>query len=468
MSDIERLVRAFLAFETRYDVFSLQVRGHCFWDYIRYAVFYECVYSTHNYRDPRMLRPQHYVRETWPLARSFIGELLTPARPYDILVVNYDRTVLIDGKHRNAHMYPFIYELAEAYSILLVDASLLRQIDDGAYPCRILRFRPFHLLDRLKAMRVRWDGRERALMASLAATIRQELGVAVDVHGLARSVFALQLEKYRRYLRLFRKYRPRMLVYTDSGDMKGAIAAAREMGIRTVDLQHSLVSFLNILYNYPDDPKAHAVSLRSDYIFSYGDYWTPEYRLPAKVVPVGYPYLEARLATTPRSECDRGRNIIVIGMLFEKDILVQIAIELARLLPNYRIFYKLRIEDYPDWRSRYPRELQTASNITVIDSNAVSLFEYFSMCAYQIGTNSGGLFEGLAFDLTTFVVEAGWYAEMNGLIEGDHAFLVSTAAEIAEKIRANTRPLRTLSPDKLFKSDSLRNMRRAVDTVASL
>jgi hypothetical protein len=464
-SDIEELARAFLAFETRHDLFALRIGGHSFWDYIRYAVFYECVYTLNDFRDPRMLRSVDYLREAWPLARSLVGELLTPGGAHDILVVNYDRTVVIEGKNRNAHMYPFIQELAGAYSILLVDPSRLRQIDDETYPCHVLPYRPFHVLDRLKARRTRFNSREEALMKALESEIRQEFEIDVDVRGLAASVYALQLAKYERYRTLFGKYRPRMVVYADTANMKGVIAAAREAGIPTVDLQHSLISFLNILYNYPDDPKAHAASVRSDYVFTYGEYWKDEYRLPVRVLPVGYPYLEAQLADVPTRAGDRERNVIVIGMLFEKEILVQTAIELARLLPDHRIFYKLRIEDYEGWRGRYPPELRDAPNITVIDSNATSLFEYFAICGYQIGTNSGALYEGLAFDLTTFVMKAGWYAEMRTLIEGGHAFLASGAAEIAEAIRAGARPPHKLSREEVFRSESRKNIRDAVDGI---
>src|SRR5207245_9545886 len=179
------------------------------------------------------------------------------------------------------------------------------------YPCRILRFRPFHLLDRLKSLRVRYDARERAVMAALGERIRQELGVTVDVQGLARSVYALQLEKYRRYRRVFQKYRPRLVVYADDASMKGALEAARELGIPTVELQHSLVSFLNVLCNYPEDSRARAAAIVPDHVFTYGEYWTNEFRSPVKIVPVGFPYLEERIADSAAAAAERERDSLV-------------------------------------------------------------------------------------------------------------------------------------------------------------
>lgn len=460
--DIAEFTRAFLRFETEHDLFAITVRGHCFWEYIRYAVFNHCIDSRYGYAERRTQRMTDYLRELAWGARALVGEWLTAGTPYDIVVINYNRTNLIEGRPRNVHMFPLVKELAGSYRILLIDRAPTHSIDDDLYPCRILRFRPFHLLDRLTSLLVRYTPRERAVMAEIGARVTQAFGVEVDIHRMAQTVFAWQLRTRKRYLRLFAKYSPGVVVYADDAHLKGVIAAAGMRGIPTVDLQHSLISFLNILYNYPDDPRIHARSIRSDYVFTYGAFWESEYRLPVKLVPVGFPYLEDHLERTPPAPTERERNVIVVGTLFAKDVLVRTALDLARLLPEYTIYYKLRIEDYGDWRSRYPLEFGKTANLKVIDSNETPLLEYFARCGYQVGINSTALYEGLAFGVTTFILKTGWWAEMTRLVDEEAAFLVSTAEEIAAMIRAGARPSHPLTRDQLFRQNSRKNLRDAL------
>lgn len=463
--DIADFTRAFLRFEIENDLFAVTIRGESFWEHLRNSVFNECIYSRHGYAEPKTLRAPDYLRELAHAGRIVLTEWLAPAEPYDIVVVNYDRTNVIDGRPRNVHMFPFISELASGYRILMIDRAATHAGGEGLYPCRVLRFRPFHLIDRVRSRFVRFDPSERTAMAEIAAKVKTAFGVDVDIPALARSVFAFQLVTHRRYMRIFRKYSPRMFVYADDANMKGAIAAARAMAIPTVDLQHSLVSSLNILYHYPDDACARSRAIRSDYVFTYGEFWEREYRAAVRTVSVGFPYLEDKLEQTPPAAVDRTRNIIIVGMLFSKDVLVQTALALARLLPDWTIHYKLRIEDYVDWRSRYPPEFGERPNLKVIDSNETPLLEYFARCGYQVGINSTALYEGLAFGLTTFILKTGWWAEMTRLVDEQAAFLVSTPEEIAEKIQAGATPPRPLPRHQIFRPNSRKNLRDAVEGV---
>jgi len=462
---MERFTKAFLEFEVDHDLFSITVKEHCFWEYIRYSVFYQCVFSHYGNPYRRNLRPFTYVVDGFRSLRLLVRFWRTDWGQYDILAINYDRSSVIDGKKRNIHLYPFIKELADEYKILLVDRSLTNRIDDDAYPCPILEFRPFHFIDRMKSYLVRFEGREQEAMGEIGKKVKDRFGVDVDILLLARSVFAFQLQVRRRYLRILREYSPRMVVYADDANMKGVISAAKTLGIPTVDIQHSLVSSLNILYTYSDTSGVHDRTIRSDYIFTYGSFWREQYRLPVKIVSVGFPYFDERIRKTPQFAGDRTKNIIIIGQRISKAAVVETALALAELLPDYTLYYKLRIEEYEDWRLSYPESFSTTPNLKVIDSHATGLYEWFTRCRYQVGINSTALCEGLAFGLTTFILKTEWYAEMAALIQSECVFLVSSAAEIAERIRENAQPRGKVVTEQLFRPESLRNIREATERI---
>jgi hypothetical protein len=82
-----------------------------------------------------------------------------------------------------------------------------------------------------------------------------------------------------------------------------------------------------------------------------------------------------------------------------------------------------------------------------------------------VGVNSGALYEGLAFGLTTFVLRAGCYEESRELFEQGHAFLVDGAEEIARVIQTGQKPQHSLSRDSLFRPGALVNVEAEITAV---
>jgi hypothetical protein len=315
-----------------------------------------------------------------------------------------------------------------------------------------------------------FNGREGELFADLSAKIQACFGRPVDITALAKNNFLMQSLQYRTYRRLFTKYRPKAIVFCDNANMKAAIEAAHSLGVPTVDLQHSLISFINILYTYPELTH-YPVETISDYILTYGDYWNSAYRLPSKRIAVGFPYLELTSPKLMQATADAKKqsgNIIVISGSYSKEQFIKVSMELADRLPERTIYYKLRLEDYAGWRERYPAEFAAKKNIKVIDNNEIPLYEYFHRCSYQIGVNSTALIEGMAFGLTTFILKTGWYEEMSGLYEQGHVFLVEGAGEIAERVREGLKPPKPLSREELFRPNSLENASQALALAAGI
>jgi len=156
------------------------------------------------------------------------------------------------------------------------------------------------------------------------------------------------------------------------------------------------------------------------------------------------------------------KNIIIISILFSREILTEIALGISELLPEYTIYYKLRSDEYQNWENHYPEKFKKRKNIFVVDSNDLPLYEIFSRCGFQISVNSTAIYEGLAFGLTTFIVKHGWYQEMMRLYEDKHVFLVTSSNEISEIIRNDQKPEKRLTLDEIFKQNSLLNVQHAI------
>lgn len=469
--DTEEFTKAFLAFEQSNSfLFDIRVKGHLLWDYIRYAVFYQVVYAR---MESNPLPPSPRNQNRWgELIRNLWYLLcwsLQKKKFCEIFFINYDRNRWFDGKFVNIHTYAIVDKLHKKYRMLFVDPTSLVVPVEKNYACGVLRSWPFEMIDRLKAHVTFYSAEELTAICNIANKLEAAFHLKIDVLGLIKTYFSYQRQCYKRYLQLFKIYQPRLVMYIDTAGMKGVIEAAHTLGIPTVDLQHSLISHVNILYNYPKIVATKKPPTISDYILTFGEFWHSEYRLPVKKMAVGFPLFEIQENTPWKGKQNfnkKEKNILIISdMFFSKSSFIDTTITLSKQLPDYIIYYKLRPEDYQEWKLRYPKEFIERENVRVIDSDQTPLYEYFKHCSFQVGINSTAIYEGLTYGLTTFILKRGWYEEMKRLYEQNYVFLVSEPKEIAEKIIHRELPKNQFNMKEVLKPDSLQNMQYALEKI---
>ncbi len=121
--------------------------------------------------------------------------------------------------------------------------------------------------------------------------------------------------------------------------------------------------------------------------------------------------------------------------------------------------------EYDCWRDSYFEEFQRCSNIKVIDNDDISIYEYFTLCKYQIGVSSFAIIEGLRFGLMTFILKGFLCTEMEDFIVAGNMFLVSEASEIADKILNGQVLPPMASGDDLICRNSVKNLEKAFEEI---
>ena len=465
---LREYLEEFLKFEEENDFFSLKIKGHRVWDYIRGVLWFQPVSAFWGHTPHSTRTKRHWFGEALKSVAYLFSWLLRKKKQYDIVIVNYDRNRPYDGKDVNITTYPVVKRLASKYSILLLDPASFDVEVEKNYPCDVLRFRPFYLIDvLLSRFFTFYSSRDKKVFEMFEKKLRLKWGAVINIDKKVKQFCAFQARSYETYLKIFTLYRPKVVLYAESGHVKGLIQAAHELGVPAVELQHGIASRTAIFWNYPPSIVDQGLPTLSDYVVTFGKYWHPYYRLPACLMDAGFPYLEGQgkfsNGQNPGHGADSGKNIIIItDCLFSKQCYIQTALALSALLPDYVIYYKLRPDDYKNWRSRYPSALADRPNIKVIDNDDIAFHSYLEICSYQIGINSTGLFEGLAYGLVTFILKTGRYEDMSGLYEPGYVFLVSEVEEITDKIRGGGRPPGRLDMGAVFKANSLHNIEEAI------
>ena len=70
---------------------------------------------------------------------------------------------------------------------------------------------------------------------------------------------------------------------------------------------------------------------------------------------------------------------------------------LSERFPKKKIIYKLRPEEYTNWRKYFPKDLYNRSNVYFVDNENDELYKILNNSKYVIGTNSTVLIQALPF-----------------------------------------------------------------------
>ncbi len=477
---LSEFVGRFLNCEADSNFFERKVEGKAIWDYLRYPVFEVLVHQWFHehqgvelgldysvtYPDSLGHRLAVLLKEVGGLAR-YLGRSLAyrPSDRADFLLMSYDRKNWIDGKRVNIQFHPLASLLSKSHSVVVVDSSRFQE--EMHYPCPVVRSRLLDFRAHRRARQIRYSSRDHGVFTGFQKDLEKALSVPLDLNKVL-PLLSYQLALGREYRALFHRFRPRTILYSDTGLCKGWIEEAHRLGIEVIDCPHALISRYNILYQYPDtlypdSVKGERLTTLPDRILTFGEYWHRFFHLPVPLTAVGFPYFEMKRQELNGPALKRRDAILVISSMISAQGLSKVALGLARALPEFEILYKLRPDEYDGWRSRYPAAFQSQGNIRVIDQDTPrgeppSLYELFQSSRYQLGINSTALVEGLASGLVTFVLKEGWHMEMEAFVQEGSVFLVQSADEIARMIREGKVPSKAVDPGELFRPGSRENI----------
>ena len=129
---------------------------------------------------------------------------------------------------------------------------------------------------------------------------------------------------------------------------------------------------------------------------------------------------------------------------------------------NMKIIYKLHPGEYYQWEKRYP--WLNNPIISVIDSDQISLYELFAKSKYQIGVYSTSIYEGLTFNLKTYLLDLPGVEYMDYLIENNYVKLIKDIDDFVLNIKNNDCYFNQ-NTEIFFKRNSLDNILKTLNTL---
>jgi hypothetical protein len=122
---------------------------------------------------------------------------------------------------------------------------------------------------------------------------------------------------------------------------------------------------------------------------------------------------------------------------------------------NYNFIYKLHPGEYGTWRENYDyltKAVDEFENFTVIDKSEPPLYELFAESHCQIGAFSTAIYEGLAFNCKTFIIDVPGVEYLDDLIDKDIVKKVKNSEELINYINNENISIQEYDKDYFFKN----------------
>lgn len=237
------------------------------------------------------------------------------------------------------------------------------------------------------------------------------------------------------------------------------IEVCKSREIPVVELQHGTIHDKHMGYSYPLNKDKNTFP---DYLLTWGKHWGENTELPIsddRIIPVGFPYLER--SVKEYKDADTERQIIFISQGTIGEQLSKFAVHVSEHSGiDYDIIYKLHPGEYDRWQEEYPWLMN--ANLEIFGESAPPLYQLFAKSSVQVGVNSTALYEGLCFDLDTYLYNCQETEVPKPLVYKGGAKSVSTADQLAQSLRQETS---TPNPDPFFTQGAYSNVCEHIETL---
>jgi hypothetical protein len=237
-------------------------------------------------------------------------------------------------------------------------------------------------------------------LTKVSRVIKERFGVDVDLVRRAEAKLTRRDSTIDLYKQFLRRVDPAVVIVVVSYGKHTFLEACHDLNIPTVELQHGVIHPDHMGYSFPE---FRSKKTFPDYLFVWGDFWKNQVEFPIpdeRVRIVGYPYLEQTVQRYEDVQSKKQLLFISQGTIGEQ--LSKFALKVDQHPDiDYNVVYKLHPGEYDRWQEEYP--WLVGADLKVIDSPEPPLYRLFAESSTQIGVGSTAVYEGLCFDLETYV-----------------------------------------------------------------
>lgn len=455
------LLRTVESLEAELDLFSLTLHGCQVWHYARYTVV-RALAMEFNLAPPRTRRgssPLTYLK--------LLGYCLRPPRfwrRHKLLVFGHSRRrKQADGTYADIYIDPWVHSVGVSHEQIEYNfqGTHLSPPSDST-----VRFGELlNLVGRLSALArpTKLGETDAQQLRQIEEVFEKTLGRPTGLRAhLLRCVSMVNAYKPV-YSWFLRRVKPELVLLVEANGVVKSIVvqAARELGICTAELQHGLVDRYHPGYHCPNCSPGKRIGF-AEYFLSFGEFWLGAAKLPValeKVVAVGWPYLDAQVASY--GSVAKKHQVLIVSQSDCGAQVAELALELARKAPrDMSVVLKLHPADVSSWRTLYPNLASSPGPLKIVSGDNPPTHRLLAESEYVVGVYSTLLYESLRYRCNLILWDAPGVDCMERLRKKYGVPLCRTSHEVFRAM--HTYHAKLPDPQQVFRGDASRNILRFV------
>lgn len=482
--------------EEKYELNHKEIQGCYPWQLIRMYLYYEITRKTNVFESAQQSSLSLFdkINSFLPFVKnSILSNPLSGNENVDALIFDHPRKVIFEDEYQDIYSY-FLKDTLNQYgeSFETIESPYLNQHfrsnenikeNNVKFNDRILLGSFIHKTR--NRGKLHFTESEMQYINSVKEELETAFEIEIDLFRIMEDHILNFQYDYKKYIELLQRKKPKVVFLVVAYENKALLAACKKMNIEIIELQHGTISPYHLGYSYPENTMKFNGELKEieyfpDKILSFGNYWKNACPFPIdseNIISMGFPYFEENSKTYMKIAEDKNskegndqktekKQILFISQGVIGKYLSELAYETALNMnknnennednaQNYNFIYKLHPGEYGTWKENYDyltKAVNEFDNFTVINKSEPPLYELFAESHYQIGAFSTAIYEGLAFNCKTFIIDVPGVEYLDDLIDKDIVKKVNSSAELINYINNENISIQEYDKDYFFKN----------------
>ncbi len=412
---IKKLFEEILRIEVEYKLFDKKVNGVYFWKLIRFHLFMELTKKLNLYEEahPGLKQSENrsdnrYVRVLKRLINGTVNGPIYGIGDIEIMLFPHERKVNIDSKMIDIYSY----HLEDRWRKDEADHLVIEKPFNGKFirkASKTVRYdQPLTFFSSRKFFKPKEDIYVDFSMNepdSIANIPTKKIEI-LSTENISRVVNNFKRE-YDYYTKILVKHSPKKLYVVVAYFKHSLVAAANDLGIETIEIQHGTITSFHIGYSYPANIKIPYFPKK---LRLWGKFWYDISQLPIDEKNIsydGFPFLHQEIEKYSDIVRDELRILFISQGTIGKS-LVDMALEFASQNKEFKVVYRLHPSEAGKWKVLYPKLYSfSMENRNIVVEAAIEnpLYRSFAESKFVVGVYSTALIESLAASCRLILVD---------------------------------------------------------------
>lgn len=420
----------FLELEKQYQFYDIKIANVYVWELIRVAVFEHILEATG-------VLDRHFSKPN-PVNNTYFGES-REMPPQQRLLFEFPRKGNVDFRTL-AFQKEFCAE-TNIFEYPQKDGYLASYNDQG----NVFPIKPFLDYCQKDNTVITYSSEDKRIIRWFKQLFIEQLGIDIEFSHFINARLIKFLREYHYFNEFFDKNSYKEVVIPSAYWSAGIIAAARQHGIITADIQYALISPLHPSFAFDTEARAYG----PDRVYLWSSYWNIKETTYNKSFVLQSNYFKEKL-THLGIEIGQTTNQYDVAFVSQSRIgrrIFNFVLDFARDNPTLKIVFC----PHPDELvSEYPRFNELAGYPNVVVNSNIETLMIMSQSRNVVGVYSTSLIEALALGKEVYSLEIGGHEVMEREVSKGYIEYVSSSSELALKMQIAEEKTEKADYAKLF------------------